>query len=121
MSIFGKYGLVRSLLSETHVYEYSGDRVRVFVGNIKRWCEEESGGNEGAEISVTVDVYNHFGEFDGAPEYTSRHPQYLTHGFSIMLWRYGISVHWRGREIDDEWDRPRWQLNRDGTLKKDYR
>lgn len=115
--------IVKALLSESHVYEYYGDRFRFFLGDLARWDEDQSGCRKGAEVSFTIELGNNIGDFDeehrGPPEEGNHwgkiidKDHYLTRGFSLVLVRWGVAFHWRGRQIDPEvWDIPRWKLDR---------
>lgn len=114
--MFKKYGLVRQLFSESHCYENGGDRWRIWVGNIGRWNEQESGGRFGGQLSAEISFGDHIGDFDQDGKH------YLTSFTSILLWRYGISLSLRGRKIDpSKWDIPRWKLDKHGELLEEWR
>lgn len=117
-------------------YEAGGDAWRLWVGNIARWDEEESGGRMGSKLVLEIGLEGEcLGDFDDdgmnwvRPRGESprrarvREPvHYLTRCFVICVGRWGISLNVRGKRIDPaEWDRPRWKLNRDGTLKEEWR
>ena len=109
--------------SDDHVYESGNDRARWFIGNIARWDERQAGARAGWRWGLELALNEHIGEFDTDYEYewtgmgrerveSSRPHQFLSHGASLMLGRYGLVISWRGREITGtNWDVPRWQLN----------
>lgn len=118
--------IVRDIVkSDDHCWEYYGDRVRVMIGEIARWEENEQGGRVGGKIGFEVGFGDHIGEFDVSAHHWGPNPrdtsaQYLSRWFSLDIGRWGIAISWRGREITNEQWIPRWQLDKAGNVLPDY-
>lgn len=108
-----------------HCYESGGDTWRLWIGDLAYWNENEGGGRIGPQLSFEISVGDHCGDYDDVHAWpkipVEERKQYLTRGVSLQIWRWGISVNWRGPEIADDWDIPRYQLDRHGELLEDYR
>lgn len=109
------WSIPRTILKyDSRCYEYYGDRWRIFIGNIARWTEGEGGYRVGSQINFEIGLGDHTGEFDDElydhknGGWLYRH-HYLARWISFMVFRWGISVIVRGREIDADWSVPRWR------------
>jgi hypothetical protein len=88
-------------------YEYDGDRFRFFLGDIKKWEEDEQGFRGGRSLSFDLDFYDHVGTFDERVygEHWERDSRwYLEHHVSAVIWKWCISLTLRGKRIDSTWD-----------------
>jgi hypothetical protein len=95
--------------------EYYGDRVRWQIGGLLSLSEKDSCCKAGKRFVVDLALADHVGEFDdetfnlphtsfdgreslqGWNEAESHY--YLSYSFYLVIWRWGIAVQWRGREI----------------------
>lgn len=75
-------------------YEHSGDRLRVIIGDVVASGERDFGGHHGVEFGGELHLWVNVGEFDR--DWPARE-RYVDHSFSLIFWRWGVYVAWRGR------------------------
>lgn len=94
---------------------YDGARVRWQIGDLLALTERESGDRAGKRFVFDLALADHIGEFDeetynlphtsfdgrtsnrGWNEAESHY--YLSYSFYVVIWRWGLAVQLRGREI----------------------
>ncbi|OBY33509.1 hypothetical protein [Mycolicibacter kumamotonensis] len=80
-------------------------RWRVTYGDLASCCESESGSHQGPQFCIDMSFGDLTGQFDGWFEgHSTSQPLYDDHSFYIVIWRWGISVSVRGRQLREPYN-----------------